>query len=91
MSSSQVDKTHKIIKRYFVSKKTYFRKWLDKQPRGTASDIAESLGVTRQYVYKISSDDTVLSIDRAKQLSKLTGLELSRFSYFQITVHKPNG
>ena len=72
-------------------KKTSFRKWLDKQPRGSASEIAKTLGVTRQYVYKISSDDTVLNIDRARELSKITGLALSRFSYFKVTVHKSRG
>ena len=90
MSSDVVDKVYHYVK-YILVKKSYFKKWLEAQPRGAASELAKRLGVTRQYVYKISSGEVVLSLSRAEELSKITGMKLSQFSYFETVIHTPRG
>ena len=72
-----------------AKKKTRLRKWLDDQPRGAMSELATSLGVTRQYVYKIAQGDTVVSEDVAKKISETTGLKLAELTFYTVTVHDP--
>ena len=71
------------------NKRTPFRAWLDSQPRGTMSQIASKLGVSRQYIHKIAEGDQVISHKKAKELSMITGLGLKNFAYARIVVHVP--
>jgi transcriptional regulator with XRE-family HTH domain len=70
-------------------KKTRLRRWLDDQPRGAMSELAASLGVTRQYVYKIAQGDAVVSEEVAQRIAETTGLKLKELTFYTVIVHDP--
>ncbi len=77
-----------------ASKKTKerfpFRDWLESKPRGAASEVSRRLGVSREYVRKISTHETRISHDMAKRVAKITGLRIKDFSYWRRTEHDPS-
>ncbi|HAW77452.1 MAG TPA: hypothetical protein DCW74_17170 [Alteromonas australica] len=71
-------------------RKTKLRHWLNEQPRGSMSELAKALGVSRQYVYKIAEGNQVVSESVAERIADFTGLNVDELSYFRVVIHRPD-
>lgn len=66
-----------------------FREWLESKPRGTAADVARRISVSREYVRQVANHEVRVSYERAKELARVTGLNLTSFPYWRKVVSDP--